>query len=142
MNDSIISADYKTLRIWNKKTYKCVKPLQHPYCNDNNGLSKLKDNTIILGSGYGILFIYDVLSFQDDRLGNILSILVMREDEILIGNSQGQIICYNSLYGLIIFTQKLHTDIVTCMIKTEDNKILSSSFDGIINIMTIACLSD
>ena len=139
MNHYIISSTYYDgVRIWNKHTYKCIKTIPHLYCENNNGLSKLGENTIIIG-GSNELFVLDILSFQsksfwDLTLGYIWSILVLREDQILLGNVKGEIVCYDSLSNQIIFTQSLHTNYVTCIIETEDKKILSSSKDDEINI--------
>ena len=143
MNDYIISSTYDKyyislfkyghdgVRIWNKHTRGCIKYIQHLYCYSNNSLSKLGENKIILG-GSNELFVLDILSFQyqsfnDKTLGEILCILVLREDLILLGNNKREIICYDSLYNQIVFTQSLHTYSVDCIIESEDKKIISSS---------------
>ena len=144
MNDYIISSTSKYdddgVRIWNKHTYECIKTIPHLYSCGRNGLSKLGENRIILG-GWNKLFVLDILSFQsksfqDQTLGYIESILVLREDEILLGNDKGEIVCYDSLSNQIIFTQSIFDkdDIVWCIIESEDKKILSSSHDGNINV--------
>ena len=120
-------------RIWNKHTYQCIQFIPRLYCCNNNGLSKLGENRIILG-GRDELFVLDILSFQyqsfqDETLGVIYSILVLREDQILLGNNKGEIKCYNSLSNQIISTQSLHTNSVCCIIESEDKKIFSSSGD-------------
>lgn len=139
MNKYVISTGFYSVRIWDKSTYECVQTLQDVYCCSRNGVSKLKDNAIIIGVTEQ-LFILDVStfqsrSFQDTKLGNIKSICVLKEDKILIGNETGDLICFDSLSNQIIFTQKIHDDEVSCIIKAEDEKAFSASFDKTVKIL-------
>ena len=142
MNDYIVSAtdDYrKNVKIWNKNSFQPVRTMQDIYCKWTNSLSKLNENSIILG-GTNELFILDVSSFQtktfqNESLAAIYSVCVLREDRILLGNSFGEIFCYDSLSNKILFCQKVHNGGgVICMIKSKDDKIFSSTWNKIINV--------
>lgn len=145
INNNIISADDDGIvNIWNKNTHWCIKVIQNIYCHSENGISKLANNTVILG-GNKILYILDTLSynytqFKNNELGEIYSICLFKDDKALLGNQQGQIICFDSTSNHIIFIQEMHKSIVTCIIKTEDNKIFSSSKDKTINAYERNCL--
>lgn len=141
INDCIISVgnkDDNSLKIWNKETYECIKFFPNLYCHNKNGLSKLKMDTIILG-GDKELFTLNVVSFKsksfkDEGLGSINCVLVLNETQIIIGDDRGKISCYDLFINQIIFTETLHNNSVCCIIKAEDNKIFSSSYNGIINV--------
>lgn len=137
MNSYIISSagddNSFNVRIWSKSTFKCVKTLENICCWNNNSISKLKDNTIILGDRYEI-FTLDILSFkyktfQSHQLGWIFSICAVRDDKVLIGNSDRKMIYFDLLSCQIIFIKEVHNDFVSCIIKSEENKIFSSSPD-------------
>ena len=145
MNDYLISVDCNkddyndsSVRIWNKSTYQTIKVIQQIYCYSNNSLCKLKENTLILG-GYNKIFIIDILSFkyqtlEDERLGYIFSICVLRDGKVLLGNGEGEIIYFHSSSNQFISTQKIHNKAISCIIESEDNKIFSCSDDGSINV--------
>ena len=139
INDYIISAsDDNSVRVWNKYTFQLTQIFQDIHCFWNNGLSKLKENTIIIG-GSSELFIVDILSFEyksfkNKQLNWIDSILVLREDKILLGNLNGEIIIFDSLSNQIIYIQSIANKSITCIIKSEDNQIFSSSGNGSINV--------
>ena len=141
IKDYIISVSdeyHKTAMVWNKSTYKFLKKVENVYCSWLNGLAKIKENAIIIG-GENEIFILDILSFQskslkNNQFGKIFSICVLKEDQVLIGNAQGNLFCFDSLYNKIIFTQQLYKDAVSCIIKNEDNQIFLSSYDGTIKI--------
>ena len=127
----IISCTRNSTIIWNKYTYECITVIQHLYCCENNSLSKLGENRVILG-GRNELFVLDILLFQckcyyDYNLGNVQSILVLGEDQILLGNGEGKIRCYDLLSNQTIFIQSIYRGTVCCILETEDKKILTSS---------------
>lgn len=124
-------SDDNSLCIWNKSTYEQVKGIKEIFCNSEKGLAKLNNDTIILG-GTNEIYILEILSFKyksfkDSQLGYIESILVLKEDQLLIGNKNGWIYFFNPLSNQVIFTQRLHREPVLCIIKGKDDKIFSSS---------------
>lgn len=137
VNDYIVSVG-EQMKIWNKDTYQFIKTLNNVCCYRNNSISKLKESTIIIGENEK-LFIVNVLSFEckryeDKQLGKIESILTLREDKILLGNSSGNIIFFDSLSNQINYIQSIHVQSITCIIKSEDNKIFSSSENGFMRL--------
>lgn len=141
MNNHIISVgDEDAIIVWNKSTYQCETVIKDiPCCYDS--ISKLKNNKIIIGGKYE-LFISDDLSFQsrnykDKKFGWIYCICILKTGEILLGNDQGMIIFFDVLLSQIMKTFKVHNSYVTCLIKSEDNKLFSASYDSTINIFKI-----
>ena len=137
INDYLIAAADTSLKIWNKNTFEPIQTIQDIRCWNSNSLSKLKENTIIVGDKED-LSVVDVLSFEyklfkNKRLRCILSILVLREGQVLLGNERGEIIRFDPLSSQIIFIQNLNEGAVLCIIKNEDNQIFSSSEDGTMN---------
>lgn len=144
MGDRIISCGDefdRTMRMWEKPTFQCNTVVSNVYCCYSNGLSQLNNNTVILGGNHEI-FIVDVLSFEsqsfkDENLGYIWSVYVVRDDKVLVGNNQGEIICFDASSNKIICIQEVHVGDITCIIKSKHNQILSSSYDSTINIYEI-----
>ena len=82
------------------------------------------------------------------RCGTELNLLGLRQETyeakknfrykniFLFSIDQGEIKCYDSLSNQIIFTQSMNNKGVSCIIKTEDNQIVSSSarFNHIIQL--------
>lgn len=137
-DDNYVDKTVKSVRIWNKSINKCLKVIEGAYCCSSNGLSKLTDNEIILG-GDGELFIINVSSFESKTvkkidLGSIWSICVMRNNKVILGNDEGIIFCFDPLSTEIISTQRVHEKGINCLIEDEDNKLISSSDDHMINI--------
>ena len=64
------------------------------------------------------------------------SICVLKSDKVLVGNKFGDIIYCNLLFNQIISIQCMGGGSVTCIVESEDNKIVSSfmDFTGIIII--------
>ena len=138
MNDSIISVSYNNILRWNKSSYECIQVIQNAFCSCSNGLEKLNNHTLLLG-GNCVLFVVDIESsevkeMQDSRLGYIKCFRVIRNDLVLSGNDKGEICCYNPSSNQIISKSKFHNDEITCLIESEDNKIISSSYDTTIHI--------
>ena len=118
--------------VWDKSPYQCSTVVDSIYCFSKE--EKLKENTKILG-GINELFIFDVLcfqsrSFKNEALGEIFCICVLKNDKVLLGNKKGNIICFDSSFYQIIFTQKVRDDEVTCVIESKDNKIFLSWAGG------------
>lgn len=125
--------------IWDKSTYQSINTIKGIYCLNNCGASKLKDNTIIIGNPKNIC-VFDVSSFQStnfpcEELDEVWSIFVLREDQVLLGNKQGTIFCFNSLSNQITHKKKMHDSGITCIVENE-GKIFSSSHDKSINVYT------
>ena len=147
MNNYIISASGyygdTTVIFWNKYTYD-YKTLNNIYSCNSNGLQKLKDNKIIIG-GNDKIFIIDGSTFQyksltNSDLGWISSVCVLKDDKVLLGNEYGEISCFDVLsYQFIFIGKKLHNDYLSCIIKTEDEQIISSAHDSTINIFKLLC---
>ena len=97
-----------------------------------------KENTVIIGCLKKIviknILSFELISTEYDALRDICSICVLREDKVLLQNKYGEIICYNSIISQINFTQKPHNDCIKCILQIKHNKILSSSYDNILNI--------
>lgn len=133
LNEYIISAsEDNSVRVWNKSTYQCIQIIEGIFCYWINGLSKLKDNIIILG-GKTELFILDALSFQyksfkDKNLGNIRCVCALRNGKALLTNNEGRMICFDPLSYQLNF---IEVENITCMIKSEDDKIFTSSTQNI-----------
>ena len=123
------------VRILNKFTYECIKTMQNIHCSFSHSISKLNDNSIIIGRINEIQILntssFQLKSFKDQRLGSIEYILVLKENEIFLGNEEGEIICYDSLSNQIISIQKSHISDAKCIAKGEDNKIVSASHNSI-----------
>ena len=137
MNNYLISAgEDEVMRIWNKYTYQLIKLIDKIYCCWNDNLSKLKDNTIIFGGDY-MLSVIDISTFQcifleDEQLGEIKSVLVIKEGQALLANDEGKVLCYDSLSNQIIFSQMVDDGEILCIIKDdEDNKLFSASYQTI-----------
>lgn len=140
-NNYILSAgneDETILNIWNKSTYQFVKVIKGIHCVGNNGLSKLSDETVIIG-GDSELYTVDILSFEtksykSEKFGRVESVCVLSKEKVLVGNNLGTIIWFSLLLNQIILSSKVHDDIIFCLIKSEDNKLFSGSKDKTINI--------
>ena len=51
----------------------------------------------------------------------------MRNDKVLLGNKKGNIICFDSSFYQIIFTQNVYDYEINCIIESkDDNKIFLS----------------
>ena len=142
MNNCIISvSDDKTLKIWDQSAYQCIQTIQHVSCpprNGRNGLLKFNENTVIVG-GSSIVYVVDIKTykvnqFEDESLGNIYCLNVLNNELVLLGNDNGEIICYDPSFNQIISKQKFHNKGISCLIKTEDNHFISASYDLAINV--------
>ena len=148
ISDYILSASYdngengdNSVIIWNKHTFECIKVVKGIYCLWNNGLGKLKENEIVIG-GRNEIFVLDTLSFQyksfkNSRLGEILSIYVLREGLVLLGNNKGRVFCFDLLYNQIVFKQKLNLYDVLCIVKSENDEKFILSEGKMISIFTL-----
>lgn len=130
----------QTIRIWSQSTYQTVTLMKDIYSYSANGLSKLRDNVIIVG-GKSKIFIFDTLffqvkSFEDNELGDIVCLTVLKNGKILLGCTEGIIACFEEKSNQIIFKSKVHKIGVNCLIEFEDN-IFSSSYDQTINIYNL-----
>ena len=139
VSDYLIFADTdKNLKIWDKNSFEYVETVPDFYFFVYNTLEKLKENTLIIG-GVDEITILDILSseeksFKNHQFGFIRYICVLRNGTVLLGNAKGEITVYDYASNQIISTQLLHSKGVSCIIETEDNKIISSSFDNTVNI--------
>ena len=142
MNDYIISAANSTFKddgeliIWDKSTYKFIKTFTVDFWS-NYGLSELNENTLLVG-GHDVIYLVDIKNCQINKitesLGYIYSFNVIENKLVLIGNEKGELLCYDLLSKSIISKNKFHEESISCLIKTEDNKIISCSEDATINI--------
>ena len=147
MNNFIISSSYSSdngdgeLRIWDESTYQSIAAIQDVHCYYSNGLSKLNDNTVIVGGINVITLVdiktYQISQFQDQSLGLIKCLYVNGNGLVFIGNDEGEMLCYDSSSNQIIFKSKFHEDGINCMIQSEDNQFISCSYDDTINIYKI-----
>lgn len=139
-NDYIVSAshDDDELRIWDNSKYQCIQIINNVDCYSRNSLAQVKENSLLLG-GVNILYVVDVLTSQknkieDQLLGCVYCLNILRSGVALIGSSKGEICIYNVSFNQIIFNKRFHNDSITCIIETKDNKIISCSGDRTINI--------
>ena len=146
MNNFIISSSYSSsgngdLRIWDESTYQSITAIQNVHCNYCNALSKLNDNTVIVGGRNVITLVdiktYQINHFQDQSLGLIKCLYVNGNRLVFIGNDDGEMLCYDSSSNQIISKNKFHEDGINCMIQSEDNQFISCSYDDTINIYKI-----
>ena len=138
MNNFIISSHGPLLRIWDESTYECIQTIKSVKCLSENGLAKLNDNTVIVG-GDSVIYLVDIKTyqinqFQDKSLGNIWCLYANGDGLVLIGNREGEILCYDSSSNQIIFKNKFHNEGIECIIGIEDNKLISSSYAHTIKI--------
>ena len=136
---SITCSDNTTIKIWDNYNYECIQTIQDAFCNSSNGLLKLNSNTFILG-GNGVIKMFDIETYQinqfkDESLEGIYCLYA--NESIFIGNDEGEIMCCNLSSNQIIFKSKFHNDRICCIIKDEDNKLISRSEDNTINIYII-----
>ena len=136
----IISALYYSSKLimWDESTYQAITIIKDVECYSNNSLSKTNDNTLIVG-GRAVLYIIDIQTckvnqIEDDSLGWIECLYVLRNGFVLIGSEEGEIIYYDLSSFQIIFKQQFHKYNIYCLIESEDNKIISCSLDMSINI--------
>lgn len=138
---SVSDSDERVVRTWIKPTFEECLLADNFYCYSKNAIAKLKKNLIIIG-GHNKVFIVEFLAtkgikgdpIKNKEFGGILSICAMRNGKILIGNEDGNMICFEYLSEVVIFKKKIHKDEITCIVETEDNKLFSSSKDNTINI--------
>ena len=146
INDSIISVSYKTdktLRRWNKSTYECIKIIQNVECCWCNALEKLNNHTVLIGV-LNLIFAVDIESSEvkkkkDSNLGLILCFRVIRNDLVLFGNEHGNIYEYNPISNEILSRLGFQYDEIRCLIKAEENQIISSSIDSTIKVYESIC---
>ena len=125
--------------IWDESTNKCIKNIKDVRCcPSSNMLSKLNDNTVLVG-GENVIYLVDIQTykinlFQDLSLGYIHCLNVIRNGLVLFGNDEGEICCYDSSSNKIIFKKIFHDGDIFCIIQTQDDKIVSCSYDRKINI--------
>ena len=102
-----------TLRIWDESTYECVKILKDVMCCwSENVLSKLNDNTVLIG-GEDIIYSLDIKSFEinvndDYSFEGVMCIHVNRNGLLLIGNRGGEIIYYDLSSKKALLENKFH----------------------------------
>ena len=135
---SFYNKDNNELKIWDESTYESIATIKGFQCCSLNALSKLNDNTLILG-GNDVIYLVDIKTYQINKfqhrsLGKIECLYVNGNGLLFIGNSDGKILCYDSSSNQIIFKNKFHNDWIYCIIETEDNKLISCSYDHTINI--------
>ena len=140
IEDFIVSACFseKTLIIWDKSTCKSFQYIKHVECCSQNALSQLKDYLLLVG-GQNKIYVVNILNFEvskleDDSIGFVRCFNVLDNGKALFGNSIGEICCYDSSSNQITFRKDFHQGEITCLIKAEDNKIMSSSGDLTINV--------
>lgn len=143
MNNSIIftsinGTDDKSLEIWDKSTYQCMKIIRDIFFYSRNGVSKIKNRIIVLG-GKGELITIDILSFnmksfKNNLLGDIYSIYPLEDMKVLLGNSAGKVIYFDLSSSKIISTNQLHNSPITYLIENEDKKLFSLFWDQTIKV--------
>ena len=82
-----------------QSTYKCVKTIKNVECNSKNGISKLDDNTLVIGSDFALYFVdietYQIVRFENHSLGYVECLCEIGNKLMLIGNKEGKILCYD-----------------------------------------------
>ena len=54
----------KDVRIWTKSKYECVKTIKDTCCLNSNGISNLRENTLILGAKNELFIRYFIFSIS------------------------------------------------------------------------------
>ena len=90
-------------------------------CYSEEGLSKLNDNTLVV-AGENVLYFVDIETskvnkFEDQSLGEVLCLNVLKNGLILLGNNKREIICYDSSSNKIILKREFHNRQICCLIK-------------------------
>lgn len=137
MEDGVVSLHDHCMKMWSKPTFQCATTLEGVYCHHSGAAGKLKENRVIVGAIKKVFIVdtssFELQSFTDDQLDIVMHVCVLREDRVLLGNRHKRILCYDSVSNQITFVQKLHhLSGISCIIKSEDDKIFFSFFNGVI----------
>lgn len=135
---NIISSSYdEYLKIWNKRTFGVIKEVKGVICNSRNGLSIADDDTVIMGNE-NTVYIVNLQNidnqknltqdkYENKELKTIFSLKALSKDKIFIGNNEGILFCLSLSSKKILSKSKIFGDRISCIILSDDNKLLLSS---------------
>ena len=139
---------------WNINTFKEIKKISNIICHWNrNSMKMINKNTLFIGgNNYSGIYLIDVVKYQVisqilfEKIVDISTIIKLNNENILIGcqkenKSEGEDISYS--YSLIEYkynsnkktltkvrsNEDAHADIITGLIKLNNNEIVSCSLD-------------
>ena len=133
--------DIGEVKIWDELTYQAVATIKDvDGGNSNSSLSKLNENTLILGGNYVIYFFdmktYQINKFENKSLGRINSLYANRNGLVIIKNNKGKILCYDSSSNQIIFKKKCFpNEYIFCILATDDNHLIACSKKHIFSVL-------
>ena len=130
-----------TLRKWNLLTYQCNTIINDAYCYNVNSIIEIDKNRVIVGGDLEIIIV-DIFNdkiekiIKNNKIENVGSLLKLRDGNILCGCEYGLICLIDIKMNSVIFKEdKIHNNIVYCLINLNQHQIISCSWDSTIKIL-------
>lgn len=128
------------LCLWSLVSYQLITIINGVQCFNNNCLVELNNNIIISG-GDKVLFIVNVSKciiekkIINDQLGYVWSFMILRDQKILCGCTEGIIGIYDIVKNSLIFYDKrIHKRSITGLIQIAPHQLISCSEDNNITV--------
>lgn len=136
----ISGGDDNNLFIWNIQTYQPETVINNIYCSYYGSLIEINKDRII-SAGNKVIVVINILKseieqkIEDDNLGDIYSLMSLRDGNILCGSLNGKIFVYEIQQNIIQSKNiEEHTNGVTCLLSTNNYQFISCSWDGTIKL--------
>ena len=151
INNEILITSYKekSIKFLNINTFQTIKTINNIVINAyQNSLALFNDNILIIGSIQKIIFL-NVITKRIIKIFKIhyrhpISFLIIDNKHFLTGEKEGKIKYYKyygnelkKLYEYDNYNNIINAKEVSSIIKLENNKIITSCYDGSINIYNI-----
>lgn len=120
----------KTMRIWSLSSFLCVTLITNIYFNRRNVIEIGKYIAIACGNNIKLI---NSLTFQieksieDNRVGIIWSLIELRDNNILCGDSEGRFFLYNIGSNTVNIKDNAHEGGISSLMNINDHTFLSGS---------------
>ena len=136
-----------TLRIWNISIYQCYSVIKGVECIYTNSLLEYKNKVIVGGFQKITIVNLDKCIIEKEAINKdinrVNSLLHYKDGMILCGCVGGFVCLFNvNDYKFTFQKTKLHSGQISCLLKINDNKIISSSYDNTIKINSFKTIQD
>ena len=139
-NILISGSNDNTLRKWNLSTYQCDKIISNVSCYRSNSLLQIDNNRVVVGYNKIITIvniINDTIEYQieNNQLLSVESFMILRDGNILCGDSKGLICIYDIQLNTLIFkNDKIHDKEISCLLNINKDQFISCSWDKTIKV--------
>lgn len=123
-------ADDGTMRIWSLSSFLCVTLITDIYYNRKNVIEIGKYIAIACGNNIKLINSQTFQiekSIEDNRLGIVWSLIELRDNNILCGNSEGRLCLYNIDSNTVNIKDNAHEGGISSLMNINDHTFLSGS---------------